>query len=235
MSRPLDRLTIETAPSPALAATVTPAIRRMITSGVLVQGEHLREAELASALGMSRGPVREALVELEREGLIVLRRYRGAQVITLTSEDAEEVYTLRLALERLAIERALPRVTDAHLAEMDGVLDQMRQLAPGYSPELAVDLDMTFHDVLFRAAGHSRLDRSWQQVRSQVAMFLHARHLAQRDFHEIAYPEHKGIRDIVAGGDLDASLEVIEKHLVGAYQRLVEAQPAGEPTGEAAR
>jgi DNA-binding GntR family transcriptional regulator len=222
---PLDHLTIETEPSPALAATVVPAIRRMITTGAIPQGAHLRESELASVLKMSRGPVREALAELEREGLVVLRRHRGAQVITLSVGDAEEVYTLRLALERLAVERAVPRLTGDDLAEMDDLLDRMRQLGPDYSPELAVDLDLAFHDVLFRAAGHARLDRARQQIRSQVAMFLRARHLARRDFHEIAYPEHRCIRDMVASGDVTESVALMEKHLVGAYHRLTEATP----------
>jgi DNA-binding GntR family transcriptional regulator len=217
---PLDQLTIETQPSPALSATVVPAIRKMITTGVLAQGVHLREAELATALGMSRGPVREALVELEREGLVVLRRHRGAQVITLTTEDAEEVFTLRRALERLAVERACGRLTPDHLAALDVVLDRMRRLAPDYSPELAVDLDLEFHDVLVDAAGHARLERSWQQIRSQIAMFLHDRHQARRDFHEIAHPEHLAIRDIVAAGDIGGAITTIDNHLVGAFDRL---------------
>ena len=224
MPGPLDQLTIETQPSPALSATVVPAIRQMITTGVLPQGSHLREAELATALGMSRGPVREALVELAREGLVVLRRHRGAQVITLTTEDAEEVYTLRRALERLAIERACGRLTAQDLAELDAVLDRMRELDADYSPGLAVELDLAFHDVLVRAAAHARLERSWQQIRSQIAMFLHERHQARRDFHEIAHPEHLAIRDIAATGAPAAAVAAIENHLVGAYDRLVAAR-----------
>ncbi|MHA6625030.1 GntR family transcriptional regulator [Pseudonocardia sichuanensis] len=224
MPGPLDQLSLVTQPSPALSATVVPAIRQMITAGILPQGAHLREAELATALGMSRGPVREALVELAREGLVVLRRHRGAQVITLTTEDAEEVYTLRLALERLAVERACSRLADADLADLDATLERMRHLAGDYSPDLAVELDLAFHDVLVRAAGHGRLERSWQQIRSQIAMFLRDRHLARRDFHEIAHPEHRAVRDIVAAGDTAAAAAAIETHLMGAYDRLVEAR-----------
>ncbi|GAA1576142.1 GntR family transcriptional regulator [Kribbella sancticallisti] len=221
----LDQLATQTERSPALWATVVPAIRQMIITGALAPGEHLPEGELAKALQMSRGPVREALIELEREGLVVLRRHRGAQVIALTADDVEEIYTLRLSLERLAIERALPRLTDEHLATMDEVLDGMRELGPEYEPQTALELDLAFHHVLYAAAGHARLDRAWQQIRSQVAMFLHSRHVARRDFHEIAYAEHKAIRDIVAGGDSAAAVEVIEQHLIGSYHRLIAARP----------
>ncbi len=101
----------------------------MIVSGALAPGQHLPEGELATALDMSRGPIREALIELDREGLVVLRRHRGAQVISLADEDVEEIYTLRLSLEQLAIKRALPRLTDGHLSTMDDVLEKMRALA----------------------------------------------------------------------------------------------------------
>ncbi|MFI6830705.1 GntR family transcriptional regulator [Kribbella sp. NPDC050241] len=221
---PLDQLARQAERSPALWATVVPALRQMIISGALAPGEHLPEGELAAVLEMSRGPIREALIELEREGLVVLRRHRGAQVIALTNEDIEEIYTLRLSLEQLAIARALPRLTDEHLATMDDVLEQMRALGPDYEPQTALDLDLAFHDVIYQAAAHSRLDRAWQQIRSQVAMFLHSRHVARRDFHEIAYAEHKAIRDIITGGDPTAATEVIDNHLTGAYHRLITAR-----------
>src|SRR5262245_51294874 len=83
--------------SPSLAETAANALRESIAQGTFAPGQHLREAELAEALQVSRGPVREALVQLEREGLVVLRRHRGAEVAQLSLTDIEEVYTLRLA------------------------------------------------------------------------------------------------------------------------------------------
>jgi DNA-binding GntR family transcriptional regulator len=222
---PLDQLARQAERSPALWATVVPALRQMIVSGALEPGQHLREAELAAALDMSRGPIREALIELEREGLVVLRRHRGAEVTTLTDDDVEEIHTLRLSLEQLAVARALPRLTDELVATMDDVLTRMKRLGPDYEPQLALDLDFAFHDLLYRAAGHARLERAWQQIRSQVAMFLYSRHVARRDFHEIAYSEHKAIRDILTSGDETAAIDVIHNHLTGAYRRLIAARP----------
>ncbi len=227
MAGPLDQLARQTERSPALWATVVPAIRQMIVIGALAPGQHLPEGELATALDMSRGPIREALIELEREGLVVLRRHRGAQVISLTDDDVEEIYTLRLSLEQLAIRRALPRLTDVHLSTMDDVLEKMRALGPDYEPQTALDLDFAFHDVLYQAAAHARLDRAWQQIRSQVAMFLYSRHVARPDFHEIAHAEHNAIRDIIAGGDAAAAVEAIDNHLTGAYHRLIAARHGG--------
>ena len=92
---------------PALGDLVTNLLRDMITSGRFLPGEHLKENELAAALNVSRGPIREALAQLEAEGHVELRRHRGAFVSTLTRTDVEEVHSLRSAIEQLAAERAV--------------------------------------------------------------------------------------------------------------------------------
>ena len=89
-----------------LADAIHGQLRAAILSGQCAPGEHLREVEIADRYDVSRGPVREALLQLEREGLVLLRRNRGAVVARLSRADLEEVYSLRLALERLAVAQA---------------------------------------------------------------------------------------------------------------------------------
>src|SRR5690348_5191056 len=86
----------------SLADDVVDRLRDAIFHGSYKPGEPLREEQLAAMLDVSRGPVREALVQLEREGLVIVRRHRGATVARLSRVDVEDVYSLRLALERLA-------------------------------------------------------------------------------------------------------------------------------------
>ena len=86
-----------------LADEVADRIRDAIFSGAYAPGEQLREVELSEALDVSRGPVREALFRLEREGLVHTAWHRGATVTTLASEDVAEISSLRAALERLAV------------------------------------------------------------------------------------------------------------------------------------
>ncbi len=205
----------------ALSKNVVDAVREMISSGAVGQGEHLKESEIAQALGVSRGPVREAFTQLQNEGFIELRRHRGAFVSTLTRRDIEEVYTLRLALERLAIERATERVTPALLARLDDVLTRMRGVGPDFAPAEAVDLDLAFHDLVFEAADHDRLQRSWMFIRSQVRFFLHARNVSHPDFLAVGHAEHHVLRDIVAAGDPAAASAAIVEHVSGAYTRLL--------------
>ena len=209
-----------------LSHNVVDLLRDMISRGELQQGEHLKEGEISAALGVSRGPVREAFAQLENEGYVEIRPRRGAYVVTLTRQDIIEVYTLRLALERLATERATSRMTPARLERMDALLEQFR-VGDDYSVREAVRLDLVFHDMLYEAAEHGRLKRSWDAIRSQVEFFLNARNLARHDFHTVGYTEHREIRDALASGDTSRAVEVIENHLVLAYSMLL-ADRAGE-------
>jgi DNA-binding GntR family transcriptional regulator len=213
---------------PALSKNVVDVLRDMIATGQLEQGEHLKENEIALALGVSRGPVREALTQLANEGYIELRRHRGAFVTTLTRRDIHEVYTLRLALERLAMRRAATRMTSEQLAALDSVLETMKKVPKDFTVHQAVELDLVFHDLVFEAADHGRLLRSWQFIRSQVAFFLYARNSSHPDFGQVGYDEHKEIRDVLAAGDPEAAAAAIVDHVTGSYERLLADHPGDD-------
>lgn len=208
------------APRTTLTDFVVSVLRERIAGGVLPPGEHLREAELAAALDVSRGPVREALAILEAEGQVEIRRHRGAFVSVLTKQDVEEVHTLRTAIEALAAERAATRLTDAHLAELDRILEAMKVTSGSVAPQEAVRLDLAFHDVVYDAAEHSRLSRVWTSIRSQVSFFLHTRNVNFPDFPTVGFPEHHELRMVLSEGDPARARAAAEKHLSGAYTRL---------------
>ncbi len=217
-----------TAPRTTLADYVVEVIRAKTASGELRPGQHLREAELAAALGVSRGPVREALALLEAEGQVEIRRHRGAFVSVLTQQDVEEVHTLRAAIETLAAERATTRLRDEHLAEMDRILEAMKGTSGSVAPQEAVHLDLAFHDVIYAAADHARLSRVWTSIRSQVSFFLHTRNLNFPDFPTVGYPEHHELRIVLSQGDPAAARVAVEKHMTGAYSRLRQLElPSG--------
>ncbi len=205
---------------PALGDLVTNMLRDMITNGELQPGEHLREAELAAALKVSRGPIREAFAQLEAEGHVELRRHRGAFVNTLTRADVEEVHTLRKAIEQLAAERACTRMGEEGLQKMDAVLDQMRHVDTTDGPDDAVRADLQFHDLIYAYSGHSRVQRVWESIRGQVTVFLRARNVAFPDFGEVGFSEHRELRDALSLGDPEIARQAIDKHIKGAYERL---------------
>ena len=106
----------------SLADDVADRLRDAILQGSFKPGEPLREEQLAVMLDVSRGPVRVALVQLEREGLVLVRRHRGATVARLSRSDLDEVYSLRLALEVLAVKRAVRYATEEDFAALDAVM-----------------------------------------------------------------------------------------------------------------
>jgi DNA-binding GntR family transcriptional regulator len=205
---------------PALGELVVNLLREMIVTGQFKPGAHLKEAELAAALRVSRGPVREALAQLEGEGHVELRRHRGAFVSTLTAVDIEEVYTLRAAIERLAAERACTRMGETEFAEMDSVLEQMKPAKVAVAPEEAVRLDLQFHDIIYAACDHQRVQRVWSSLRSQVAFFLHARNVNVPDFARIGHPEHFGLRTALSLADPEVARQAVDTHLSVAFERL---------------
>ena len=206
--------------TPALAALAADRLRDMITRGALRPGERLKEVELANGMQVSRGPIREAISILASEGLLEIRRHRGARVITMTATDIEEVYSLRLAIERLAMQRAATRMTPEILDAMDAVIEQMRTTTGREHFAESVALDLDFHDLVYEAAGHERLIRTWHLVRSQVSVFLHAR--TDTDYFQgTAADKHAALRDVLASGDADAAVRSIEQHIGWALERLI--------------
>jgi DNA-binding GntR family transcriptional regulator len=205
---------------PSLSYGVVKVLRDLISQGHFKPGEHLKEAELATALGVSRGPVREALTQLEAEGHVELRRHRGAFVSQLTRADVEEVHTLRAAIERLAAERACVRMGPLELAAMDAVLADMLAAPDDVTPEEVVRMDLQFHDIIYSSCEHQRVQRVWTSIRSQVSFFLHTRNVAFPDFAMVGHSEHLELREALSLADPAAARAAVDQHLSGAYERL---------------
>jgi DNA-binding GntR family transcriptional regulator len=214
---------------PSLSDIVVEVLRKMISQGHFKPGQHLKEAELATALKVSRGPVREALTQLEAEGHVELRRHRGAFVSQLTRVDVEEVHTLRTAIERLAAERACVRMGTIEFAAMDAVLAEMRAAGADAKPEEVVRLDLQFHDILYASCDHQRVQRVWTSIRSQVSFFLHTRNVAFPDFATVGHSEHLELRDALALADPAAARQAVDEHLSGAYERLKKLDLPDQP------
>lgn len=198
-----------------------------ILTGYFGPGERLREEALASAMGVSRGPIREALTQLEREGLIVIRRNRGTFVAQLSREDLEEVYTLRDAIERLAVQRATRLADEATLDELQAIVDAIAAaLARGITEQEAAELDIQFHDLIYRAANHRRLYDCWTNLRPQIHIVLLNRNVADADFREYVFSSHQAIMDALRQHDESKAIALIADHLRGSYERIVMSHDA---------
>lgn len=217
----------------SLADDVVDRLRNAIFHGSFKPGEALREEQLAAMLDVSRGPVREALVQLEREGLVIVRRHRGATVARLSRSDLEDVYSLRLALERLAIQRAARLATEQDFAAMEAVLiDFDIALSRGPSEKEIAELDVRFHDLIYQAARHQRLYDCWANLKAQIYIFLLSRNVVDPDFREITVKSHAALLDALRTRDETRATTEIEDHLRGAYDRVVRGYSAVEAASE---
>ncbi len=225
-----------------LAEDIVDRLREAIYSGQLAPNQRLREEVLASMLGLSRGPVREALAQLEREGLVIRQPNRGATVARLSLEDLDEVYSLRLALEQLAIRQAIRHAEPHHFQEMQKVIQTMAEyLDRGITTQEAATLDMSFHEIIYNASKHKRLLNFWATLRPQIHIFLLSRNVVNMDFREYILPTHQAIVDVLRQRDEAQALLTIEEHLKGAYERILKSYArdadgseigAGKPLGK---
>ncbi|UOX92513.1 GntR family transcriptional regulator [Amycolatopsis sp. FBCC-B4732] len=199
-----------------LADEVADRVRDAIFGGVYAPGSALREVELAEALGVSRGPVREALLKLEREGLVRSEWHRGTTVTALSDADVAELDSLRAALEQLAVALVVERAPG--LAEVDAVVGRMERAADVHE---MVRCDLAFHDAVYAAAGHRRLREAWEAIRSQVHLFLLTRIGVEAEGYLDGIPaEHRELAEALRARDLDAALELFAVHRRHAYEIL---------------
>jgi DNA-binding GntR family transcriptional regulator len=208
----------------SLGEDVAERLRDAILHGELSPGQHLREEELGDRLQVSRGPVRDAFVLLEREGLVRSSRHRGVSVVELTRNDLFELYTLRSALEPLAITLAIQRATSADMAEMDSSLAQMTSAFSRRITERdAARLDVEFHDTIYQAAHHQRLSSAWDQIRLPTYWFMLSRNVASPDWREGTVKGHADIVRVIRSGDEAAAAQAIKEHIAFAYERILES------------
>ncbi|EME62586.1 GntR family transcriptional regulator [Amycolatopsis decaplanina] len=193
-----------------LADEVADRVRDAIFGGAYPPGAQLREVELSAALGVSRGPVREALLKLEREGLVRSEWHRGAIVTTLSDVDVAELDSLRSALEQLAVRLVVANAPEAELAAIDETVDRMDRARDEHE---MVRRDIDFHDAVYAASGHRRLIEAWQAIRSQVYLFLLTRIGVSSDGYLASIPaEHRRLASALRARDGEKALELFAAH-----------------------
>jgi DNA-binding GntR family transcriptional regulator len=195
-------------------------VRAAILGGGFRPGDRLVETLIAEQLGVSRAPVREALSALERAGIVVSVPRRGYYVIDFTDRDIEEIYSLRLLLEVGALRRAVDRVTEDGLAEMQRVADQLAESALRTdTPEETVALDLFFHELICRAADHSRLHAAWDSLRMQIQLLISVTSRTHYSHPDQPGKLHQRILDAIRARNLERAEATLIEHLADAEQR----------------
>lgn len=212
-----------------LADEVADQLREAIFTGVYAPGAQLREVELAAALEVSRGPVREALLKLEREGLVHSAWHRGSTVAELSGVDVAELDSLRGALERLAVEQVVTQAGEADLDAIDLVVSAMGRATDAHA---MVACDIAFHDAVYAAAHHQRLAEAWAAIRSQVHLFLLTRiGVSTEGYLAHIAGEHAELAGALRARDAPAALAMFAEHRRHALEVLTEPRPGTPASG----
>jgi DNA-binding GntR family transcriptional regulator len=221
----------------SLGEDVADRLRDAILHGELAPGEHLREEELANRLQVSRGPVRAALALLEREGLTRSSHHRGVVVAELSEEDLFEVYTLRSALELLAVRLVVDRGTEE---DFQAIRESLTRFTTALSKRItardAARLDLEFHDSIFAGAHHARLQQAWSEIRVATYKFLLSRNIANPDWRDVTVSGHMEIVQALEARKETAAMKIVADHIEAAHARIraaykgdAEEEPAAVP------
>jgi DNA-binding GntR family transcriptional regulator len=214
-----------------LTAVIADALREAIQNGKLQPGQELNQMELAQRFGVSRIPVREALIRLEAEGLVESEPYRSPVVARLTADGLLELLEIRQALELLALEKSVPRMGAADFARLGELLAQAEQ--PGIDHAAWTALNRTFHAALYEPAGRPRLQALVISVHRNVGRYLQLLGASANRIDQ-ANAEHRAILDACRAGDVEGAKRWLARHIEGTRDALMaavarrEASPASD-------
>ena len=202
--------------------TVVEHIRSLILGGELAPGTRLVEVELAEQFGTSRGPIREAIRELAREGLVAEVARVGAFVSTLSGHDLNEVYAVREGIDLVAAKTVIARAGDEELAALATHLDAMeRAWAEGATYLESAVHDLAFHRAVLALVGNQRMAAIYDQMLAQTMLLLRAaaeENPALRG--EMRASAHRDILDALRARDEAAALSAVDAHYRYAEERL---------------
>ena len=200
-----------------LRDNVVSLLRQAIVEGTLPAGAELNQAHVAERLGISRGPLREALGQLEQEGLILSIPYKGSIVTSLTPDYVDELYSLRSALECFALEQIfLDETRTRHVTQqLEQVVGDMRQAAIGKDNRWLVDLDLNFHRIIIDMSNHELLARTWTPLEMGVKRCLYTRHKIYRSLEEVV-GNHPDLIAAISEVRADDAKQLLHEHIMEA-------------------
>jgi DNA-binding GntR family transcriptional regulator len=182
--------------------------------------EWLNEVELATSLSVSRGPVRDAIIQLRQEGLLQGDWHRGSRVTVFTRKDLDEIYSLRYSMELLAIRRLIEHRTDDDLEIIKAHAEAIEKATADGDPTRMLQSDIAFHDAIYACARHERLTNVWLGLRSQIALLLLNRQHGHDDYKELIGPEHWEMYRVIKDRDGEKAEELVRAHIQTAFERV---------------
>jgi DNA-binding GntR family transcriptional regulator len=214
-----------------MRSEIAEALRQKITAGELVPGTRIAEDWVSTEMGVSHGPVREALRTLENEGLVVVNAYKGASVIDVSTDELRNVLIpVRFILERQACLRAIGTMTEENFDELGTIVTQMRQTASTNDPQSTlalVDLDVKFHELLTEFGHQYHTLQLWRSIESRIRVGFVRLASQHHALDEIA-DEHEALLKALRTGDPEIISDELEEHIRTSVLALIDRAEASD-------
>lgn len=201
------------------------ALRRQILSGHRAPGDRLNEVEIAAELGVSRGPVREAMQRLARDGLVLVQPHRGSFVRNLKPDEIVDLYEVRIALECTAARLAAERRSDADVTALAELLDSSSEAVAGDgdTPHYPAHLDL--HELVAIVSGNARLHRAIVQINQELKL-VRAASGFQPERAPRALVEHSDVVSAIVERDVEQAAQLMRKHLLQSLENTLRISSA---------
>ena len=196
---------------------VAASLRKAILYGDIKPGQQLKQDNIASQMGISRMPVREALSQLESEGLIKNISYKGCTVSTFTADDIKEIYQIRKVLESYATELATIYMTPADIEKLEDLMAELKDCIENKDIDSYEAWDLQFHSTIFEKSANKRLYQYIKAIWKSFPMYL-AYSIPQRI--RRSFEEQSGILDAIREGDSKKAAQLAGKQIETVYEEM---------------
>ncbi|MFZ4649471.1 MAG: FCD domain-containing protein [Rubrivivax sp.] len=214
----------------SLSSLALRELERRIISGEIPAGAKLNEVEVATLLGVSRGPVREAFAALGQAGLVRVEKNRGVFVRQVSLDEANEFYEVRAALEGLIGRLAARRISIDEIEQLRTIVRRMHQVQKGRRAEDYFALNVEFHDRLARAARNNALLANYRGVVNQLDLYRRATISRSVENIPLSTQEHEAIVEAVAARDERRAEALLTEHVLVSRARLHASLGSAGPT-----
>lgn len=209
--------------STSLSSLVEEEVMRLILAGELDGGQQIKEVAIAGRLGVGRSSVREALRALEAVGLVRIEKNRGAFVRAVSEAEAQDMYVVREQLEALAGTLLAPRITDAEVAELQAMVDELEAYVPSAKFHLYFPLNLRFHRRIFEMAANEWLLKIYQRLTNELHT-IRRKGLLHGGGLNVSNVEHRTIVAALARRDPVSASAALRAHVSAANRRRCSAE-----------
>ena len=199
---------------------IVASLRNDILDGKYEVGERINEVALSKKYGVSRGPIREALRQIEQEGLVEYERNKGCTVTSLDRGTIYESSAIRCSLECLAVEMAECRFSNNNLSELEEIVDNLSGACQDRDINKLIKLDEDFHAAIVKNSKSQKLYHMWKSLEGEMAAIFY---FDVKNKKNISYKtikqNHQNLLNYLRKGNVEETVYVIKEHYMGAYER----------------